>query len=58
MKLLIEHGADPNRASDNRTTPIIAAGAGMGKRFQGWRGEAGAPVYRSDESSGSERRER
>ncbi len=35
MKLLIAYKADPNKASDNKTTPIIAAGAGMGVRFQG-----------------------
>jgi ankyrin repeat protein len=35
MKLLIAHGADPNKASEDHNTPIIAAGAGMGIRFQG-----------------------
>ena len=35
MRLLIEHKADPNKGSENHTTPIIAAGAGMGVRFQG-----------------------
>ena len=35
MKLLIAHGADPNKAADDHNTPIIAAGAGMGARFQG-----------------------
>lgn len=35
MKLLIAHGADPNKASDDRNTPLIVAGAGMGQRFQG-----------------------
>lgn len=35
MKLLIAHGADPNKAADDHNTPIIAAGAGMGVRFQG-----------------------
>ena len=35
MRLLIEHKADPNKASDNHTTPIIAAATGMGVRFQG-----------------------
>ncbi|HEX4274926.1 MAG TPA: ankyrin repeat domain-containing protein [Bryobacteraceae bacterium] len=35
MKLLIAHGADPNKAADDRNTPLIMAGAGMGARFQG-----------------------
>lgn len=35
MKLLIAHGADPNKAADDRNTPLIVAGAGMGSRFQG-----------------------
>lgn len=35
MKLLIAHGADPNKASDDKNTPLIVAGAGMGTRFQG-----------------------
>lgn len=35
MKLLIAHGADPNKAGDDRNTPLILAGAGMGARFQG-----------------------
>ena len=35
MRLLIDHKADPNKASDNHTTPIIAAATGMGVRFQG-----------------------
>ena len=35
MKLLIAHGADPNKAADDRNTPLIVAGAGMGARFQG-----------------------
>ncbi len=35
MKLLIAHGADPNKAADDRNTPLIAAGTGMGARFQG-----------------------
>jgi len=35
MRLLIEHKADPNKGSDNHTTPIIAAATGMGVRFQG-----------------------
>jgi ankyrin repeat protein len=35
MRLLIAHGADPNKASDDHMTPIIAAGIGMGVRFQG-----------------------
>jgi ankyrin repeat protein len=35
MKLLIAHGADPNKAADDHNTPLIVAGAGMGARFQG-----------------------
>ena len=35
MKLLVAHGADPNKAADDHNTPLIAAGAGMGARFQG-----------------------
>lgn len=35
MKLLVAHGADPNRAADDHNTPLIAAGKGMGARFQG-----------------------
>ncbi len=35
MRLLIDHKADPNKASENHTTPIIAAATGMGVRFQG-----------------------
>lgn len=35
MKLLVAHGADPNKAADDRNTPLIVAGAGMGVRFQG-----------------------
>jgi len=35
MKLLVAHGADPNKAADDKNTPLIAAGAGMGQRFQG-----------------------
>ena len=35
MKLLITHGADPNKAADDHNTPLIAAGKGMGARFQG-----------------------
>jgi ankyrin repeat protein len=35
MKLLIAHGADPNKAADDHNTPLIAAGTGMGARFQG-----------------------
>jgi ankyrin repeat protein len=35
MKLLVAHGADPNKAADDKNTPLIVAGAGMGARFQG-----------------------
>jgi len=35
MKLLVAHGADPNKAADDHNTPIIVAGAGMGARFAG-----------------------
>ena len=35
MRLLIAHGADPNKASDDHNTPVIAAATGMGARFQG-----------------------
>ena len=35
MRLLIAHGADPNKAADDHNTPLIAAGTGMGARFQG-----------------------
>jgi ankyrin repeat protein len=35
MKLLVAHGADPNKAADDKNTPIIVAGAGMGSRFAG-----------------------
>lgn len=35
MKLLIAHGADPNKSGDDKNTPLILAGAGMGARFQG-----------------------
>jgi ankyrin repeat protein len=35
MKLLIAHGADPNKAANDHNTPLIVAGAGMGARFQG-----------------------
>jgi len=35
MKLLVAHGADPNKAADDKNTPLIAAGTGMGSRFQG-----------------------
>jgi ankyrin repeat protein len=35
MRVLIAHGADPNKASDDHNTPVIAAATGMGVRFQG-----------------------
>jgi ankyrin repeat protein len=35
MKLLLEHGADPKRASNDKTNAIIAAATGMGARFAG-----------------------
>jgi ankyrin repeat protein len=35
MKLLVAHGANPNQAADDHNTPLIAAGTGMGARFQG-----------------------
>jgi ankyrin repeat protein len=35
MRLLLEHGADPNRASNDHTTPLIAAATGQGARFAG-----------------------
>jgi len=35
MRLLLEHKADPNKAANDHTTPIISAGAGMGNRFAG-----------------------
>jgi ankyrin repeat protein len=35
MRLLLEKGADPNKASDDRTTPLLAAATGQGARFAG-----------------------
>jgi ankyrin repeat protein len=35
MRLLLAHGADPNRPSDDHTTPLIAAATGQGARFAG-----------------------
>lgn len=35
MRLLLEYGADPNRASNDHTTPLIAAATGQGARFAG-----------------------
>jgi ankyrin repeat protein len=35
MRLLLEHGADPDRASNDHTTPLIAAATGQGARFAG-----------------------
>lgn len=35
MRLLLEHGADPNKASDDHTTPLLAAATGQGARFAG-----------------------
>ncbi len=35
MKLLLAKGADPNRPSDDHTTPLLAAATGQGARFAG-----------------------
>ncbi|HLI86284.1 MAG TPA: ankyrin repeat domain-containing protein [Bryobacteraceae bacterium] len=35
MRLLLAHGADPNRPSEDHTTPLMAAAAGQGARFAG-----------------------
>ncbi len=35
MRLLLEKGADPLRASDDHTTPLLAAATGQGARFAG-----------------------
>jgi len=35
MRLLLEKGADPNRPSDDHTTPLLAAATGQGARFAG-----------------------
>jgi ankyrin repeat protein len=35
MRLLLEKGADPNQASEDRTTPLLAAATGQGARFAG-----------------------
>lgn len=35
MRLLLERGADPNRPSDDHTTPLLAAATGQGARFAG-----------------------
>jgi ankyrin repeat protein len=35
MRLLLEHGADPIKASDDHTTPLLAAATGQGARFAG-----------------------
>jgi uncharacterized protein len=35
MRLLLARGADPNRPSDDHTTPLIAAATGQGARFAG-----------------------
>jgi hypothetical protein len=35
LQLLLDHKADPNKAANDHTTPVIAAGAGMGNRFAG-----------------------
>lgn len=35
LKLLLEKGADPNRASNDKTTPVITAATGQGARFAG-----------------------
>lgn len=35
MRLLLDKGADPSRASDDHTTPLIAAATGQGARFAG-----------------------
>ncbi|HEV3332756.1 MAG TPA: ankyrin repeat domain-containing protein [Bryobacteraceae bacterium] len=35
MRLLLEKGADPNRPSNDHTTPLLAAATGQGARFAG-----------------------
>ena len=35
MRLLLEKGADPNRPTDDHTTPLLAAATGQGARFAG-----------------------
>lgn len=35
MRLLLDHGADPNKAAADHTTPLIAAATGQGARFAG-----------------------
>jgi uncharacterized protein len=35
MRLLLEKGADPNRPTEDHTTPLLAAATGQGARFAG-----------------------
>src|SRR5579863_4736746 len=35
MRVLLEKGADPKRAADDHTTPLLAAATGQGARFAG-----------------------
>jgi ankyrin repeat protein len=35
MRLLLEHGADANKPTDDHTTPLMAAATGQGARFAG-----------------------
>lgn len=35
MRLLLDKGADPNKPSDDHTTPLLAAATGQGARFAG-----------------------